>query len=116
MELPKVIGLKKSKKLLSIDDKVSVLLHELTHAFYDDFDYKEDRNLSETYVESVAFIVADYFDLDTSLCSFNYITRYSKGDADIIVELGPKIKKCANDFIKQIEDFEVQEKQDKIAA
>ena len=39
---------------LSIDDKASVLLHELTHALYDDFDYKENRNLSETFVESVA--------------------------------------------------------------
>ena len=49
------------RKELSIDDKVSVLLHELTHALYDDFDYKNDRNLSETFVESVAFIVANHF-------------------------------------------------------
>lgn len=49
------------KKDLSIDDKVATLLHELTHALYDDFDYKKDRNLSETFVESVAYIVADYF-------------------------------------------------------
>ena len=101
---------------LSVDAKAAVLLHELVHGLYDDFNYKTDRHLSEMFVESVAYIVADYFGLDNSMCSFNYITSYSKGDADIIVELGPKIKKCANDFIKQIEDFEVQEKQDKIAA
>lgn len=93
------------EKSLSIDDKVSVLLHELTHAFYDDFDYKEDRNLSETFVESVAFIVADYFDLDTSLCSFNYITSWADGDIKILLELGDKIQKCANSFIKNLENY-----------
>ena len=75
------------KKSLSIDDKVSVLLHELTHALYDDFDYKENRDLSETFVESVAYIVADYFDLDTSMCSFNYITSWAKGDIKTIIQL-----------------------------
>ena len=78
---------------LSIDDKASVLLHELTHALYDDFDYKENRNLSETFVESVAFIVADYFDLDT------------EGDTKVLLELGDKIQKCANSFIKNLEDY-----------
>ena len=93
------------KKSLSIDDKVSVLLHELTHAFYDDFDYKEDKNLSETFVESVAYIVADYFDLDTSLCSFEYIASWVGEDTKIILELGDKIQKCANSFIKKLEEF-----------
>ena len=92
------------KKDLSIDDKVATLLHELTHAFYDDFDYKKDRNLSETFVESVAYIVADYFNLDTSMCSFNYITSYTKGDIKVLIELGDKIQKTANKFIKRLED------------
>ncbi len=93
------------KKSLSINDKVSVLLHELTHAFYDDFNYKEDRNLSETFVESVAYIVADYFNLDTSLCSFRYITSWVDGDVKLLLELGDKIQKCANSFIKRLEEF-----------
>lgn len=93
------------KKSLSINDKASVLLHELTHAFYDDFDYKKAKNLSETFVESVAYIVADYFDLDTSLCSFRYITSWVDGDVKLLLELGDKIQKCANSFIKKLEDF-----------
>lgn len=92
------------EKKLSIDDKVSVLLHELTHALYDNFDYKEDRNLSETFVESVAFIVADYFGLDTSMCSFNYITSWADGDIKIILDLGTKIQKTADAFINQLEE------------
>lgn len=97
------------QKQLSIDDKVSVLLHELTYALYDDFDYKKDKNLSETFVESVAFITADYFGLDTSMCSFNYITSWAHGDVKVILELGDKIQKIANQFIKRIENFEQQE-------
>lgn len=98
-------------KKLSIDAKVAVLLHELTHGIYDDFDYKTDKNLSETFVESVAYIVADYFGLDNSMCSFNYITKYANGNPNILIDLGTKIKKCASEFIKDIEEFEVQEEQ-----
>ncbi len=96
------------KKNLSIDDKTATLLHELTHALYDDFDYSKNRNLSETFVESVAFIVADYFGLDTSNCSFNYVTTWADGDIKVVLELGEKIQKTANDFIKQLENYEQQ--------
>lgn len=91
------------EKTLSVDDKVSVLLHEMTHSLYDDFDYKEHRDLSEIFVESVAFIVADYFGLDTSMCSFDYITQWAKGDIKPILELGSKIQKTAKDFIEKLE-------------
>lgn len=97
------------KKNMSLDDKASVLLHELTHSLYDDFDYSKDRNLSEVFVESVAYIVADHFGLDTSLCSFNYILKWAKGDSKTVLELGSKIQTCANSFIEKLEKFEVQE-------
>ena len=95
------------KKDLSLNDKASVLLHELAHSIYDDFNYKTDRNLSEIFVESIAYIVADYFGLDTSLCSFNYITSWANGDPQLVIDLGSKIQKCANDFINNIEKFEM---------
>ena len=97
------------KKNMSLDDKASVLLHELTHSLYDDFDYSKDRNLSEVFVESVAYIVADHLGLDTSLCSFNYIIKWAKGDPKTVLELGSKIQTCANLFIEKLEKFEVQE-------
>ena len=96
---------------LSIDAKTAVLLHELADGIYDDFDYETDRNLSEVFVESIAFTVADYFGLDNSMCSFNYITQYAKGNPKILIDLGTKIKKCASEFIKDIEEFEVKEEQ-----
>ncbi len=97
------------EKNLSLDDKAAVLLHELAHGLYDDFDYKTDRNLSEIFVESIAYLVADHFGLDTSRCSFNYIAKWAKGDSKLVLELGSKIQKCANQFIKEIEKFEIAE-------
>lgn len=91
------------KNSLSTDAKVSVLLHELTHALYDNFNYKENRNLSEVFVESVAFIVADYFGLDTYKSSLNYIASWSNADIKSILDIGDKIQKTANDFITKLE-------------
>ena len=99
------------KNTLSINDKASVLLHEIAHSLYDDFDYSKDRDLSEVFVESVAYIVADYFGLDTSHCSFNYIIKWAKGETKTVLELGGKIQKCANEFIEKLENFEMQELQ-----
>lgn len=97
------------RKGLSINEKTAVLLHEISHFLYDDFDYRTDRNLSEVFVESIAFMVADYFGLDTSMCSFNYITKWANGDAKIVLELGSKVQKCANELINRIENYEIQE-------
>ena len=94
---------------MSIDDKVSTLLHELTHALYDDFNYQENKNLSEVFVESVSFIVADYFDLDTSLCSFKYVNDYANNDAKVVIDLGTKIQETAKNFIEKLE-FEFSKK------
>ena len=97
------------KKALSLNDKAAVLLHELTHSLYDDFDYSKDRDLSEVFVESVAYIVADHFRLDTSPCSFNYIIKWANGDTKTVLELGSKIQTCANSFIEKLEKYEMQE-------
>ena len=97
------------KNTLSLNDKASVLLHELSHALYDDFDYTTNRDLSEVFVESIAYIVASHFGLDTSSCSFNYIIKWAHGDTKIVIDLGKKIQKCSNEFIEKIENFEIQE-------
>lgn len=97
------------EKNMSLDDKAATLLHEIAHSLYDDFDYKTDRNLSEVFVESIAYIVADYFGLDTSCCSFNYIAQWAKGESKTVIDLGNKIQKCANQFIDRIEKFEMQD-------
>ena len=97
------------KRTLSIDDKAATLLHEITHSLYDDFDYKKDRDLSEVFVESVAYIVADHFGLDTSSCSFNYIAQWAEGEPKTVIDLGSKILKSANEFIDKLENYKMEE-------
>ena len=104
------------KKDLSQNDKAAVLLHEIAHSLYDDFDYSKDRDLSEVFVESVAYIVADHFGLDTSSCSFNYIIKWSNGEPKTVIDLGSKIQKCANQYIEKLEKFEMQEQELELAA
>ena len=96
------------KNNLSLDDKTAVLLHELTHCLYDDFDYSKNRDLSEVFVESVAYIVAEHFGLDTSLCSFRYIIKWANGEPKTVLELGQKIQNCANSFINELENFNMK--------
>ncbi len=104
------------KKDLSQNDKAAVLLHEIAHSLYDDFDYSKDRDLSEVFVESVAYIVADHFGLDTSTCSFNYIIKWANGEPKTVIDLGSKIQKCANQYIEKLEKFEMQEQELELAA
>lgn len=99
------------KNNLSLDDKTAVLLHELTHCLYDDFDYSKNRDLSEVFVESVSYIVAEHFGLDTSLCSFRYIIKWANGEPKTVLELGQKIQNCANSFINELEHFNMKELQ-----
>lgn len=99
---------------LSQDDKTSVLIHELCHCLYDDYDYKVDRNKSEIFVESVAFLVADFFGFDTSTCSFGYITNWAKNDIKEFLKLSNKIKEVADEYINLIKNSEF--KQEKITA
>ena len=99
---------------LSINEKTAVLLHEIAHSLYDDFDYSKDRDLSEIFVESVAFIVADNFGLDNSMCSFRYILGWANGEPKKVIDLGNKIQKCANDYIEALENFEVQDQVEKL--
>ena len=99
---------------LSQDGKTAVLIHELCHCLYDDFDYKVDRDKSEIFVESVAFLVADYFNFDTSICSFSYITNWAKNDIKNFLKISNKIKETANEYIELIKNSKF--KQEKISA
>lgn len=99
---------------LSQDGKTAVLIHELCHCLYDNFDYKVDRDKSEIFVESVAFLVADYFNFDTSICSFGYITNWAKNDVKNFLKISNKIKETADKFIELIKNN--QFKQEEIGA
>lgn len=99
---------------LSQDDKTATLLHEIAHSLYDDFNYSKERDLSEIFVESIAFITADHFGLDTSKSSFSYITKWSEGDNKKLIEIGSKIQDASDKFIERIESY-LQDKEEKVA-
>ena len=99
---------------LSQDEKTAVLIHELCHCLYDDFDYKVDNDKSEIFVESVAFLVADYFNFDTSICSFGYITNWARNDINNFLKISNKIKETADKYIEMIKNAKY--KQEKISA
>lgn len=97
---------------LSNDDKTAVLLHEISHALYDDFNYSKERDLSEIFVESVAYMTADYFGLDTSNCSFSYIATWAEGDTKKLLKLGEKIQDASDKLINRIEEhLKIEDKQ-----
>ena len=99
---------------LSPDERTALLIHELCHCLYDKFDYSKEREKSEIFVESVAFLVADYFKFDTSLCSFGYIVNWARNDLKEFLKLSNKIKETADEFIEliKVKDYE----QEKISA
>ena len=45
------------------------------------------------------------------MCTFNYIVQYANGDSKILIDLEKKKKKCATDFINELEEFEVQQEE-----
>ncbi len=99
---------------LSKDGKTAVLIHELCHCLYDDFSYKIDRDKSEVFVESVAFLVADYFNFNTSICSFGYITNWARSDIENFLKISNKIKETADKYIELIKNSKYE--QEKISA
>lgn len=99
---------------LSQDDKTHILIHELCHCLYDDFNYKNERYKSETFVESVSFLVADHFGLDLKTYSFEYIVAWIQDDINEFLKLTDKIEKVSKNYINLIEQNEF--KQEKISA
>lgn len=99
---------------LSQDEKTATLIHELCHCLYDNFVYEKEKEKSEIFVESVAFLVADYFNFDTSLCSFGYIVEWAKNDIKEFLKISNKIKETADEFIELIKSSNVN--QEKVSA
>ena len=65
---------------LSQQQVIKTAIHEIAHALmHADRENKPDRQTAEVQAESVAFIVSDYFGIDTSDYSFGYVAGWSSG-------------------------------------
>ena len=89
-------------------DKIHTILHEIGHMFAhsnEELDRKRVyRPLVETEAETIAYVVADYLNIDTSSYSIGYIANWSKGNEDILQESVKRISKFANIIMEKIEE------------
>jgi len=93
---------------------VSAAIHEITHAKLHDIEIlwladanamPKDRRLEETEAESVAYVVSQYYGIDTSANSFGYLAEWSRGRE--LKELNASletIRKTAAELIDGIDD------------
>lgn len=87
---------------------IKTLIHEMTHQRLHSDGADEDeasRRKKEVQAESVAYIVAERFGIDTSEYSFNYIAAWSKDrKQDELKQSLETIKKTADWFITEMEN------------
>jgi hypothetical protein len=57
------------------------------------------REVAETEVESVAFVVCDAIGLDTGSYSFPYVARWAGGSDDLIKETAGRVIECAKSIL-----------------
>lgn len=95
------------KEGMSLDQTAKTLIHEYAHSQLHNTEAMSmlDRATKEVQAESVAYIVADRFGVDTSEYSFEYLTNWSSGKE--LSELKTSfnlIQKTADKMIQGIDD------------
>ena len=110
------------KKTISIQDNMSevqtikTLIHEVAHEkLHAESPEEISSNQKEVEAESVAFVVANYFGIDTSSYSFDYITSWQKKDKADIKHSLTTIQETSNMLIEKIKSNMGLEKEMSIA-
>ena len=78
---------------------VKTLIHELGHAILHSEGRVASREVAETEVESVAFVVCDAIGLDTGDYSFLYVARWAGGSEDLIKDTAGRVVECAESIL-----------------
>ncbi|MCX7884644.1 MAG: ArdC-like ssDNA-binding domain-containing protein [Caloramator sp.] len=95
-------------KGMSKDQTVKTLIHEYAHSILHSKENEGRHNKAEKEVqaESVAYIVANHFSIDTGEYSFEYIANYSKGkNLDELKNSFSLIQKTSSKIIEDIENM-----------
>lgn len=98
------------KKGMSDMQTIKTMIHEIAHSRLHNIKEEKsissimNRNAKETEAESVAFVVSNHFDIDTSDYSFGYIASWSKDYelTDLKASLS-RIQKESSSLITEIE-------------
>ena len=92
---------------LSEKHSLKTLVHELAHSLIHDTDIPDaprDSQTREVQAESIAYVVCQYFGLDTSEYSFGYISTWSSGkDTQELKNSLEIIRNTSNDIISKVE-------------
>lgn len=98
------------KQGMSQAQTAKTIIHEIAHGKLHDTDFgtqsdkKLDRNTKEVQAESVAYVVAQHYGLDTSDYSFGYIASWSKGkDLDELEDSLEAIRNTADEIIQAVD-------------
>lgn len=98
--------------------KASTLIHEYSHYYvfkkkkegldlnvylHDKDKYKGLYAVEEIIVESVAYIIGQFYGLDSSEYSFEYISSWSRGNVEKVKEVGKLIQEISQDIIDKME-------------
>jgi hypothetical protein len=93
----KKVRIKKNNSNLQ---KAKTSVHELAHVLlHADIDYFSCRDLAEVQAESVAYIVCNYYGLNTDDYSIKYINGWSNGDDNIFIKSQEEIFKTSSEII-----------------
>lgn len=92
-------------KDLSLDQKAKTLIHEFAHGILHNDDNSKSKEQKEIEAESVAYAVSNYFGLDTSDYSFNYVASWAAGkETEELKGILTNIQKATDDIINKVED------------
>lgn len=111
------VGISEAKGLCSYKDKtiliknnmseiqtIKTLIHEVAHELLHFNKEKEtSRNQQEIEAESIAYVVSNYFGIDTSSYSFDYITSWQDNDKAEVKQSLQVIQETSNMLINKIE-------------
>ncbi|WP_066412774.1 ArdC family protein [Sutcliffiella cohnii] len=90
---------------LSINHRAKTLVHEFVHSRCHQLGDNSTAMEREVVAEGCAFIVCNYFGLDTSDYSFRYVKGWSQGNADALMQFGTQICDVSSKIIHQFEQW-----------
>ena len=78
------------------------MIHEFAHSLLHK-QTEKNSNQKEIEAEALAFVICDYFGIDTSDYSFGYIASYANGDIEEMKKILNEIQSNAHEIIVQLE-------------
>jgi len=99
----------------SIMQQLKTLIHEYAHYLLhrkDGGEFKDvTTDIKEAQAESVAYVVMNHFNFDTSQYSFSYIAGWSQ-DINVMKKIGNDIIKCSHQIIEKLSNVDKDKNQE----